>query len=173
MKSTGAATTRKEKKQTIETKTKRQHCHPAAVTRKLPMGRRKKFVNKSDLPDEVIERLARAFYPNILASFQSEEGQRQYQEWLEQQDIAANKREEAAKASKAAGTVPIEREESIIRSGAEDDQVSLCSAFSFGSFFALLSFFRLVVTSNRKSIEENNKSEPVSNWKQVRIILLW
>ena len=59
------------------------------------MGRKKKFVNKSDLPDEVIERLARAFYPDILASFQSEEGQRQYQEWLEQQDIAANNREEA------------------------------------------------------------------------------
>ncbi len=50
------------------------------------MGRRKKFVNKSDLPDEVIERLARAFYPDILASFQSEEGQRDYAEWLRQQE---------------------------------------------------------------------------------------
>ena len=63
------------------------------------MGRKKKFVNKSDLPDDVIERLARAFYPDILASFQSEEGQRQYQEWLEQQDIVAQQREKAAKAS--------------------------------------------------------------------------
>ena len=52
----------------------------------LPMVRRKKFVNKSDLPDEVIERLARAFYPDILASFQSEEGQRDYAEWLRQQE---------------------------------------------------------------------------------------
>ena len=50
------------------------------------MGRRKKFVNKSDLPDEVIDRLARAFYPDILASFQSEEGQRDYSEWLKQQE---------------------------------------------------------------------------------------
>lgn len=50
------------------------------------MGRRKKFVNKSDLPDEVIDRLARAFYPDILASFQSEEGQRDYAEWLRQQE---------------------------------------------------------------------------------------
>ena len=50
------------------------------------MGRKKKFVNKSDLPDEVIERLARAFYPDILASFQSEEGQRDYTEWLRQQE---------------------------------------------------------------------------------------
>lgn len=63
------------------------------------MGRKKKFVNKSDLPDEVIERLARVLYPDILASFQSEEGQRQYQEWLEQQNIVAQQREEAAKAS--------------------------------------------------------------------------
>lgn len=63
------------------------------------MGRRKKFVNKSDLSDEVIERLARVLYPDILASFQSEEGQRQYQEWLEQQNIVAQQREEAAKAS--------------------------------------------------------------------------
>ena len=63
------------------------------------MGRKKKFVNKSDLPDEVIERLARALYPDILASFQSKEGQRQYQEWLEQQNIVAQQREEASKAS--------------------------------------------------------------------------
>lgn len=50
------------------------------------MGRKKKFVNKSDLPDEVIERLARAFYPDILASYQSEEGQRDYAECLRQQE---------------------------------------------------------------------------------------
>lgn len=53
------------------------------------MGRKKKFVNKSDLPDEVIDRLARAFYPDILASFQSEEGQRDYAEWLRQQESQA------------------------------------------------------------------------------------
>ena len=53
------------------------------------MGRKKKFVNKSDLPDEVIDRLARSFYPDILASFQSEEGQRDYAEWLRQQESQA------------------------------------------------------------------------------------
>ena len=53
------------------------------------MGRKKKFVNKSDLPDEVIDRLARAFYLDILASFQSEEGQRDYAEWLRQQESQA------------------------------------------------------------------------------------
>lgn len=46
------------------------------------MARRRKFVNKSDYPDHVIERLARTFYPDILASFQSEEGQNAFQDWM-------------------------------------------------------------------------------------------
>lgn len=47
------------------------------------MGRKRKFVNKSDIPDFVIERLAKTFYPAILASFQSKEGQEEYQKWME------------------------------------------------------------------------------------------
>ena len=49
------------------------------------MARKRKFVNKSEYPDHVIERLARTFYPDILASFQSEEGQRAYQKWMKEQ----------------------------------------------------------------------------------------
>ena len=40
------------------------------------MNKKKKFTNTSTYPDEVIDRLARAFYPAILACWNSEEGQR-------------------------------------------------------------------------------------------------
>ena len=40
------------------------------------MNKKKKSTNTSPYPDEVINRLARAFYPAILACWNSEEGQR-------------------------------------------------------------------------------------------------
>ena len=40
------------------------------------MNKKKKSTNISTYPDEVIDRLARAFYPAILARWNSEEGQR-------------------------------------------------------------------------------------------------
>ena len=40
------------------------------------MNKKKKSTNISPYPDEAIERLARAFYPAILACWNSEEGQR-------------------------------------------------------------------------------------------------
>lgn len=36
---------------------------------------------KSDIPDEVIESLARCILPSIRAYFESEEGQKEYMEW--------------------------------------------------------------------------------------------
>ena len=40
------------------------------------MNKKKKSTNTSPYPDEIIDRLARAFYPAILACWNSEEGQR-------------------------------------------------------------------------------------------------
>jgi len=40
------------------------------------LNKKKKSTNTSPYPDEAIERLARAFYPAILACWNSEEGQR-------------------------------------------------------------------------------------------------
>ena len=40
------------------------------------MNKKKKSTNTSPYPDEVIDRLARGFYPAILACWNSEEGQR-------------------------------------------------------------------------------------------------
>ena len=41
-------------------------------------------------PDEVIDRLARAFYPAILACWNSEEGQREFAAWQAEQVHHAN-----------------------------------------------------------------------------------
>ena len=40
------------------------------------LNKKKKVVNTSMYPDEVIERLARCFYPAILECFNSEEGRK-------------------------------------------------------------------------------------------------
>ena len=46
------------------------------VQRSVRLNKKKKPTNTSPYPDEVIDRLARAFYPAILACWNSEEGQR-------------------------------------------------------------------------------------------------
>ena len=49
------------------------------------MNKKKKSTNTSPYPDEVIDRLARAFYPAILACWNSKEGQREFAAWQEEQ----------------------------------------------------------------------------------------
>ena len=49
------------------------------------MNKKKKVVNTSIYPDEVIDRLARCFYPAILECFNSEEGQRAFAAWQKEQ----------------------------------------------------------------------------------------
>ena len=44
--------------------------------RSVRLNKKKKSTNTSPYPDEVIDRLARAFYPAILACWNSKEGQR-------------------------------------------------------------------------------------------------
>ena len=46
------------------------------VQRSVRLNKKKKSTNTSPYPDEVIDCLARAFYPAILACWNSEEGQR-------------------------------------------------------------------------------------------------
>ena len=60
------------------------------------MNKKKKSTNISPYPDEVIDRLARAFYPAILACWNSEEGQREFAAWqAEQAHLAGNEKQEA------------------------------------------------------------------------------
>ena len=63
--------------------------------------KKKKAVNNPCYPDEVIERLARCFYPAILESFSNEEYQRAFAAWQaeqarcsakEKQDVPAGER---------------------------------------------------------------------------------
>ena len=49
------------------------------------MNKKKKSTNTSPYPDEAIDRLARAFYPAILACWNSEEGQREFAAWQAEQ----------------------------------------------------------------------------------------
>ena len=59
------------------------------------MNKKKKSTNISPYPDEAIERLARAFYPAILACWNSEEGQREFAAWqAEQAHIATKEKQE-------------------------------------------------------------------------------
>ena len=50
------------------------------------MSRRKKLINKTDIPQHQIEAIARCIMPDILAFYESEEGQREFAEWRVQRD---------------------------------------------------------------------------------------
>ena len=57
------------------------------------MGRRKKLINNSDIPQHQIEAIARCIMPDILAFYGSEEGQREFAEWKARRDAAQNDNE--------------------------------------------------------------------------------
>ena len=50
------------------------------------MGRRKKPVNDTNIPQHEIEKLARFFLPDILAYYESEEGQQEFAAWKAQRE---------------------------------------------------------------------------------------
>ena len=67
------------------------------------MNKKKKSTNTSPYPDEAIERLARAFYPAILACWNSEEGQQEFAAWqAEQAHISGKEKQEVP-----AGELPV------------------------------------------------------------------
>ena len=65
------------------------------------MNKKKKSTNTSPYPDEVIDRLARAFYPAILACWNSEEGQREFAAWQAEQAHNANNEKQEVPAGKS------------------------------------------------------------------------
>ena len=46
------------------------------------MGRKKKLINNSGIPQHKIEYIVRCILPDILAYYESEEGQLEFREWL-------------------------------------------------------------------------------------------
>lgn len=64
------------------------------------MGRRKKLINQSDYPDHAIERVARCILPDILAYFESEEGQQEFEEWKALQETMKEEKPDTKQADK-------------------------------------------------------------------------
>ena len=54
------------------------------------MGRRTKLINNSGIPQHEIEHIARCILPDILAYYESEEGQREFREWLAQREAESS-----------------------------------------------------------------------------------
>jgi len=50
------------------------------------VGRRKKLINNTNIPEHKIEAIARCILPDILAYYESEEGQREFAEWKKEQE---------------------------------------------------------------------------------------
>ena len=48
------------------------------------MARKKKLINNTSIPQREIEIIARCIFPDILAFYESEEGQREFAEWQKQ-----------------------------------------------------------------------------------------
>ena len=66
------------------------------------MNKKKKSTNTSPYPDEAIERLARAFYPAILACWNSEDGQREFAAWQAEQAHLSGKEKQSVSDCKSA-----------------------------------------------------------------------
>ena len=56
------------------------------------MSRTKKPVNNSGIPQHEIEYIAQCILPDIIAFYESEEGQREFQEWKAQREAEAAER---------------------------------------------------------------------------------
>ena len=50
------------------------------------MGRKKKRINNSGIPQHELEHIARCILPDILAYYESKEGQRELREWQAQRE---------------------------------------------------------------------------------------
>ena len=51
------------------------------------MSRRKKLINNTTIPQHQIEAIARCILPDILAFYESEEGQREFADWKKQWEM--------------------------------------------------------------------------------------
>ena len=61
------------------------------------MGRRKKLINNSGIPQHEIEHIAWCILPDILGYYESEEGRRAFREWLAQREVETMEGKEVEK----------------------------------------------------------------------------
>ena len=57
------------------------------------MGRKKKLINNSGIPDHEIEKIARCLLPELQAFYESEEGQKEFAEWKKKRDAEQSRTE--------------------------------------------------------------------------------
>ena len=55
------------------------------------MGRRKKIINNTDIPQREIEAIARCILPDILSYFESKEGQQEFAQWQDERSTITQK----------------------------------------------------------------------------------
>ena len=60
------------------------------------MSKRKKLINNTDIPQHEIEAIARCIWPDILAFYESKEGQREFEEWKARRQAKREKENIAA-----------------------------------------------------------------------------
>jgi hypothetical protein len=51
------------------------------------LGRRKKLINNTTIPQYQIEAIARCILPDILAFYESDEGQKEFDKWKKQRIV--------------------------------------------------------------------------------------
>ena len=56
------------------------------------MGRKKKLINNSSIPDHEIEKIARCLLPELQAFYESEEGQKEFAEWKKKRDAEQSRK---------------------------------------------------------------------------------
>ena len=56
------------------------------------MARRKKLINNSGIPQHEIEYIAQCILPDIIALYESADGQREFQEWKAQREAESAER---------------------------------------------------------------------------------
>lgn len=61
------------------------------------MGRKKKLVNNTNIPQHSIESIARCIMPDILAFYESEEGQKEFAEWKARREAEQGENIESTK----------------------------------------------------------------------------
>lgn len=63
------------------------------------MARKKEIVNNTPYPQHAIDTVARCLWPDIVAFFESEEGQKEFEAWKRQQDKEHMEQENQLKAA--------------------------------------------------------------------------
>jgi len=61
------------------------------------LGKRKKLINNTNIPQHKIEAIARCIMPDILSFYESEEGQLEFAEWKAQRETEQARNDRKAK----------------------------------------------------------------------------